>query len=45
MKIAKHVTKVKGGEGAFRQAVVWFIHKQGRTEEVYKIMRDRVLNS
>ena len=45
MKIAKHVTKVKGGEGAFRQAVEWIIHKQDRTEEVYKIMRDRVLNS
>ncbi len=45
MKIAKHVTKVKGGEGAFRQAVEWIIHKQGRTEEVYKIMRDRVLDN
>ena len=45
MKIAKHVTKVKGGDGAFREAVEWIIKKQGRAEEVYQIMRDRVLNS
>jgi len=45
MKLAKHVTKVKGGDGAFREAVEWIIDKQGRTEELYKIMRERVLNS
>ena len=45
MKLAKHVTKVKGGEGAFREAVEWIIYKQGRTEEIYKIMREKVLNS
>jgi len=45
MKLAKHVTKVKGGDGAFREAVEWIIEKQGRTEELYKIMRARVLNS
>ena len=45
MKLAKHVTKVKGGEGAFRDAVEWIIYKQGRTEEIYKIMREKVLNS
>ena len=45
MKLAKHVTRVKGGDGAFREAVEWIIEKQGRTEELYKIMRARVLNS
>jgi len=45
MKLAKHVTKVKGGDGAFREAVEWIIEKQGRTEELYKIMRARVLKS
>lgn len=45
MKLAKHVTKVRGGDGAFREAVEWIIEKQGRTEELYKIMRAKVLNS
>ena len=45
MELAKHVTKVKGGDGAFREAVEWIIEKQGRTEEVYIKMRDKVLNS
>ena len=45
MKLAKHVTKVKGGDGAFREAVEWIIEKQGRTEEVYIKMKDRVLSS
>ena len=45
IKLAKHITKVKGGDGAFREAVEWIIHKQGRTEEMYKIMREKVLNS
>ena len=45
MKLAKHITKVKGGDGAFREAVEWIIEKQGRTEELYKIMRAKVLNS
>jgi len=45
MKLAKHVTRVKGGDGAFREAVEWIIEKQGRTEELYKIMRAKVLNS
>ncbi|MBE76220.1 MAG: 3-deoxy-D-manno-octulosonate 8-phosphate phosphatase, partial [Candidatus Marinimicrobia bacterium] len=45
MKLAKHVTKVSGGDGAFREAVEWIIEKQGRTEELYKIMRAKVLNS
>ena len=45
IKLAKHITKVKGGDGAFREAVEWIIYKQGRSEEMYKIMRKKVLNS
>ena len=45
MKLALHVTKTRGGDGAFREAVEWIIEKQGRTEEIYKIMREKVLNS
>ena len=45
MKLAKHVTTAKGGEGAFREAVEWIIYKQGRTKEMYKIMREKVLNN
>ena len=45
IKLAKHITKVKGGDGAFREAVEWIIHMQGRTEEMYKIVREKVLNS
>ena len=45
MKLAEHVTKVRGGEGAFREAIEWIIEKQGKTEEIYKIMRKKVLNS
>ena len=45
MELAKYVTRVKGGDGAFREAVEWIIEKQGRTEEVYIKMRDKVLNS
>ena len=45
IKLAKHITTVKGGDGAFREAVEWIRHKQGRTEEMYKIMREKVLNS
>ena len=45
MEVAKHVTVTKGGDGAFREAVEWLIKKQGRTEEVENIMREKVLNS
>jgi len=45
MEVAKHVTLTKGGDGAFREAVEWLIKKQGRTEEVENIMREKVLNS
>ena len=45
IKLAKHITKVRAGDGAFREAVEWIIHKQGRTEEMYRIVREKVLNS
>ena len=45
LKVAKHITKVKGGEGAFREAVEYIIKMQGRTKEVKKKMVERVLNS
>mgnify|MGYP001984050446 CR=1 FL=1 len=45
LKAAKHITKVKGGEGAFREAVEYIIKMQGRTKEVTKKMVERVLNS
>lgn len=45
MQVAEHTTEVKGGEGAFREAVEWIIKKQNRTEEVREAMIRRVLKS
>ncbi|MBT3664076.1 HAD hydrolase family protein [bacterium] len=45
MRVAKHTTETKGGEGAFREAVEWIIKKQNRTEEVKEAMIRRVLKS
>ena len=45
MRVAKHTTETKGGEGAFREAVEWIIKKQNRTEEVKEAMMRRVLKS
>ena len=45
INVAKHTTEVKGGEGAFREAVEWIIKKQNRTEEVKEAMIRRVLKS
>lgn len=45
MQVAEHTTEVKGGEGAFREAVEWIIKKQNRTEEVKEAMIRRVLKS
>ena len=44
-KIAAHITKLSGGEGAFREAISWIISEQGRTEEIIQIMRERITNS
>lgn len=43
-KIAIHVTTRSGGHGAFREAIEWILTQQGRLENVYKILRDEVLN-
>ena len=45
MQVAEHTTEVKGGEGAFREAVEWIIKKQNRAEEVKEAMIRRVLKS
>ena len=45
LNVAKYTTKVKGGDGAFRDAVEWIIKMQGRTDEVKEKMIKRVLNS
>ena len=39
------ITDSPGGSGAFRDAIEWIIHQQGRTEQVLKIMENRVLSS
>lgn len=44
-KISVFVTKVNGGQGAFREAVEWIIEKQGKTDEVFQIMKKRILTS
>ena len=44
-KVALHVTQLSGGEGAFREAVSWIISKQGRTEQVFKVMQERITTS
>ena len=43
--IAKHITSVVGGDGAFREALFWIIEKQGRTKQVMQKMKEMVLNS
>ena len=45
IQVAEHTTEVKGGEGAFREAVEWIIKKQNRAEEVKEAMIRRVLKS
>ena len=43
--IAKHITTVPGGNGAFREAVFWIIEQQGRTKQVMEKVKEKVLNS
>ena len=43
--IAKHITSVPGGNGAFREAVCWIIEQQGRTKQVMEKVKEKVLNS
>jgi 3-deoxy-D-manno-octulosonate 8-phosphate phosphatase (KDO 8-P phosphatase) len=42
--IAAFITESTGGRGAFREAVEWIINQQGRTKEVYQILREQVLS-
>jgi len=42
--VAVHLTKLSGGDGAFREAVEWILEKQGRTAEILSIMRAEVQN-
>ena len=44
-KVALHITQLSGGEGAFREAVSWIISEQGRTEQVFKVMQERITTS
>ncbi|HJM95326.1 MAG TPA: HAD hydrolase family protein, partial [Candidatus Marinimicrobia bacterium] len=41
--IAAFITEASGGQGAFREAVEWVIDQQGRTKEIYQILREQVL--
>ena len=41
-KLAVHTTRLSGGDGAFREAVEWIVDKQGRTEEVLKLMQEKI---
>ena len=43
--VAVHITRSSGGDGAFREAVEWIVENQGLTEEVIKIMREKVSSS
>ena len=40
--IAAFITEASGGQGAFREAVEWVIDQQGRTKEVYQILREQI---
>ena len=41
--IVAFITEASGGQGAFREAVEWVIDQQGRTKEVYQILREQVM--
>ena len=43
--VAVHITRSSGGDGAFREAVEWIVESQGRTDEVIKLMREKVSSS
>ena len=44
-EISLHITNASGGEGAFREAVSWVIHGQGRMNDVAKDMRNHIAGS
>ena len=43
-EISYYVTKASGGQGAFREAVEWVIHKKGITTKVLELMEKRIQN-
>tara|TARA_B100000003_G_scaffold61327_2_gene54874 strand:- start:1521 stop:2051 length:531 start_codon:yes stop_codon:yes gene_type:complete len=43
--IARYITKVKGGNGAFREAVEWIIHHKKETDIVMHRLKEKIKNS
>tara|TARA_B100000401_G_scaffold356232_1_gene253718 strand:- start:11 stop:541 length:531 start_codon:yes stop_codon:yes gene_type:complete len=43
-EISHYVTNASGGQGAFREAVEWVIHKKGITTKVLELMGKRIQN-
>ena len=44
-KISIYITKTSGGYGAFRESVSWIIDQQGKTDDILKIMKEKILKS
>ena len=44
-EISQYVTRASGGQGAFREAVEWIIHKKGITTKVLELMQKRIQNN
>ena len=44
-KISIYITKTSGGYGAFRESVSWIIDQQGRTNDILKTMKEKILKS
>ena len=44
-KISVYTTKSPGGNGAFREAVVWILEEQGRMNNIINVMKEKILNS
>ena len=44
-EISTYTTKTAGGYGAFRESVSWLIDQQGKTDDILKVMRERILKS
>ena len=44
-EISTYITKTAGGYGAFRESVSWIIDQQGKTDDILKVMRERILKS
>ena len=44
-EISIYITKTAGGYGAFRESVSWIIDQQGRTNDILKTMKEKILKS